>query len=163
MNEVSCRVFEVFERSLKAKGLSMADMVAGTTVSAAKVASRRERIDWAEFVAVMRNIRPHFTDEEYVAVGRTAMSTPGLKFALVIARLALAPMDIYRWMNTPRQGLGNQLFACIVPSCRQISPNQIVVELVLPEDFELCWDFFVISACRSTADHAGSRATASGA
>lgn len=146
MNEVSCRAFDIFKRPLEVKGLSLAQMVAGTSVTPAKIESKRERIDWAEFVAIMKNVRPHFTDEEYLAIGRTTMSTPALKFALVIARLAVAPIDIYRWMNTPREGLGNQLFACIVPSYRQISANQIVVELALPEGFEPCWDFFIVSS-----------------
>ncbi len=144
MNEVSCRVFEVFNRPLEAKGLSLAKMVVGTSVPATKIANKRERINWAEFVAVMKNIRPHFTDEEYVAIGRTFMRTPGQRFAFVIARLALEPIDVYRWTNKPRDGLGNLMFACVVPSYREVSANKLLVELTLPEGFEICWDFFLL-------------------
>lgn len=151
MNEVSCRVFEIFERPLKAKGLSLAKMVAGTTVPAAKFDSKRERIDWAEFVAIMKNVRPHFTDAEYIAAGRDYLSTPGLRFAFVIARIALSPIDVYRWLNQPRQGLGNQMFTCVVPIYREVAADKLVMELTVPEDFEVCWDFFVIAS--GTLEH----------
>ncbi len=143
MNEVSCRIFDVLEGALKAKGLSLAQMAEGTTVPAAKLGSKRDRMDWADFVAVMKNIRRHFTDEEYVAAGRKAMCAPSHRFAAVIARLALGPMDIYRWFNKPK-GLGSQLFTCIVPNYSESSANQIAIELTLPEGFEMCWDFFVV-------------------
>ena len=146
MNEVACRVFDVFKEPLAAKGLSLADVVDGTAVPAAKLTSRTERIDWAEFVAIMKNMRPHFSDEEYVALGQTFLHSPGLRFAFVIARFAITPMAFYRWLNKPRSGLGNQLFTCITPSHREVSANQLVVDLTLPESFEVCWEFFVIAS-----------------
>lgn len=146
MNEVSCSVFEVLEHPLRAKGLSLAQMVAGTTVPATKLTSKHARIDWAEYVAIMKNTRPHFSDEEYVAAGRTYMRTPGRRFAFLIARLAMSPMDLYRWMNKPRSGLGNQMFTCIVPVHRELSVNELVLELTLLEGFEMCREFFVIAS-----------------
>lgn len=150
MNEVSCRAFEIFDRPLKAKGLSWEEMVVGTTVSASKLDRKRERIDWVDFVTIMKNVRPHFTDEEYIAAGRNYMNTPGLRFAFVIARLALTPIDVYRWMNQPRKGIGNQMFTCISPTYWEVTADKLVMELTLPEGFEVCWDFFVISSA-STA------------
>lgn len=150
MNEVSCRVFDVLERALEAKGLSLAQMVVGTNVPATKLGSKRERMDWADFVAVMKNFRPHFTDQEYVAIGRNAMRAPSHRFAAVIGRLALEPIDLYRWFNKP-QGLGNQLFTCIRSNYRETSANQLVIELTLPESFEVCWDFLVIASGNSEA------------
>lgn len=144
MNEVACRVFEVFKGRLAAKKLSFADMVAGTSVSAEKLNSRTERIDWADFVAIMSNLRPHFTDEEYVAIGRSTMRTPGLRFASVVARLMLAPIDLYRWMHQPHTGLGNQYFAGVTSTYREESPNRLVMEMTLPEGFEMCWEFFLV-------------------
>ena len=68
-------------------------MVVGTNIAPAKLKSRNERIDWGDFAAIMRNLRPHFTDEEYVELGRSYLRAPGLRFAFVIARLLLTPMD----------------------------------------------------------------------
>ena len=146
MNEVSCRVFEIFRRPLESKRLALTDIVSGTAVPPARLGNKKERIDWPDFVAIMKNIRPHFTDAEYIAAGRTYMHMPGLRFAFVVAQLALSPIDLYRWMNKPRSGLGNQMFTCIVPTHREISANELVLELALQDGFEMCRDFFVIAS-----------------
>ena len=146
MNEVSCKVFEILIEPLAAKRVSVEDLVEGTGVSPARLRDKKERIDWADYVAIMRNVRPHFSDEEYRELGRSYMRSPGLRFAFVIARLVFSPLDIYRWFNKPREGVGNQMFTCIVPSHHEPAPNQIVLELTLPDGYEVCWDFFLISS-----------------
>jgi signal transduction histidine kinase len=144
VNEVSCSVFDVFMGPLAQKGIALGSVVHGTTVPVAKLCDKKQRIDWAEFVAIMKNLRPHFTDDEYVQVGRSFMHSSALRFAFVVARLVFSPIDIYRWSNKPREGLGNQMFACVIPSYRELSANDIILELTLPDGYEVCWDFFVI-------------------
>ena len=131
-------------KPLARKGVSLQSIVEGTGVPAEALRDKKERLDWSRFVAVMRNMRPHFTDEEYVELGRSFMHSPALRFAFVVARLAFSPIDIYRWSNKPRDGLGNQMFTCVLPNYREKSANEIVLELTLPEGYEPCWDFFVI-------------------
>ena len=145
MHEVSCKVFDVFWRSLAKKGVDPRTITIGTGVELAKLQSKKERIDWSEFSAVMRNMRLHFTDDEYVELGRAYLRAPGLRFAMVIARLALSPMDFYRWFSKPREGVGNQMFSCVKPNHRELAPYDIELDLTLPEGFEVCWDFFLIS------------------
>ena len=125
MNEVSCRVFDVMWRPLDAKGIEHERIVAGTSVPLAKLRNKKERIGWSEYAAIMANIRPHFTDDEYVDIGRSFMRVPALKFAFVVARLAFSPIDLYRWSNKPGEGLGNQMFTCVHPSYRELSKNDI--------------------------------------
>ena len=131
-------------KPLAAKGVSVAEVVEGTGVTVEQLRDKKERLDWATFVSVMRNMRPHFTDEEYVALGRSFMHSPALRFAFVVARLAFSPIDIYRWSNKPRDGLGNQMFTCVIPSYREKSANELQIELTLPEGYEPYWEFFVI-------------------
>src|SRR6185436_5431311 len=145
MNEVSCRALEGFTRPLEAKGVPIEDMVVGTTVAAHRLRDKKDRIDWSEFVIVMRNMRPHITDEEYVEVGRTFLRTSGLRFALVVGRLLYTAKDFFRWFMKPREGVGNQFFTCVWPTHREVSEYEIEVDLTLPEGHEMCWDFFVIS------------------
>ncbi|HEX7836916.1 MAG TPA: HAMP domain-containing sensor histidine kinase [Kofleriaceae bacterium] len=145
MNEVSCRIFEIFERPLATKGIDPEVMVANTSLTLNRLRNKKERIDWHEFVAVMNNLRPHFTDEEYLEVGRSYMRSPPLRFVFVVSRLLFSAMDFYRWLNKPRAGAGNQMFTCVIPQHRQISDTKCEVELVLPEGFEVCWDFFLIT------------------
>lgn len=145
MNEVSSKSWPLFWKALAAKGVDRASIVEGTKVPFEKLLDSKARIDWADYCDVMRNMRRHFTDEEYVELGRDFLRAPGLRFAFVIARLALSPMDFYRWFSTPRNGVGNQMFTCIMPKHREIAPFDIELDLTLPEGFEVCWDWFLIS------------------
>jgi signal transduction histidine kinase len=145
VNEVSCKVFGVLVRPLAEKGIALADVVEGTQVGVARLLDKKERIDWADYLQIMRNVRRHFTDEEYIELGRSYMRTPGLRFAFVIARMLFSPMDLYRWFSKPGQGVGNQMFNCIIPSHKEIGDNEIELDLVMPDGMEPCWDFYVIS------------------
>src|ERR1700733_8667642 len=145
MNEVACKFVETFVPALKRKGIAIETIVEGTSVTPARLLDKKGRIDWPDFISIMAKLRPHFTDEEYVEVGRTHMRTPGLKFAFVIARMLFGPMDFYRWFSKPREGVGNHMFNCIVPSHRELGKNEIELDLTLPAGFEICWDFYIIS------------------
>ena len=145
MNEVSCRIFGIFERPLALKGIPPEVMVAGTGLTLSRLRSKAERIHWHEFVAVMHNLRPHFSDEEYREVGRSYMRSPALRFVSVVSRLLFSTMDFYRWLTKPRAGAGNQMFTCVVPTLKERSDSECEIELVLPDGFEVCWDFFLIT------------------
>jgi len=145
MREVASKVFHIWFRPLAAKGLAPDRMVEGTSVSLATLRRRNERVDWGDFCAIHRNLRPYFTDEELVEIGRSYFRSRGLRFAFVIGRVLLTPMGFYRFINKPRAGAGNQMFTCVVPQHREISDTQCEVELTLPESYEVCWDFFLVS------------------
>ena len=145
MNEVSCRVFDIFERPLAAKRVPAEIMVAGTSLSLAQLRNKKERITWRDFLIVMRNLRAHFTDEEYLELGRSYIRSPPLRFAFVIGRLLLSPIELYRWMNKPREGAGNQLFTCVTPKQRELSENELEIELTMSDGYEVCWDFYLVT------------------
>jgi signal transduction histidine kinase len=145
MREVASKVFHIFFRPLAAKGVSLESMLAGTSVSLATLQRRNERIDWSDLCAIHRNLRRYFTDEDLVEVGRSYLRSRGLRFAFVIGRVLLTPMGFYRFMNKPRAGAGNQMFTCVVPQHRDISDSECEVELTLPEGYEMCWDFFLLT------------------
>jgi signal transduction histidine kinase len=145
MHEVSSKSWPLFWKALAKKGVDRTTIVEGTNVPFETLLDGKGRIDWADYCAIMRNMRKHFTDDEYVELGRSFLRAPGLKFAFVIARLALSPMDFYRWFSTPRNGVGNQMFTCIMPSHRELAPFDIELDLTLPDGYEVCWDWFLIS------------------
>ncbi len=146
MKEVSSKVFHIFFKPAAAKGITLEQMVAGTSVSVATLRSKSGRIDWADLCTIHRNLRPAFSDEELVEIGRSYFRSPALRFVFVIARLRFTPMGFYRWLSKPRQGAGNQMFTCVVPNHRDVSETECELELTLPEGYELCWDFFLISS-----------------
>jgi signal transduction histidine kinase len=145
VKEVSCRVFDIFFEPLRQKGVPAAKMVEGTTVSLATLRDKKERIDWADFCRIMSNLRPHFTDAEFIELGHSYFRAPTLRFAFAVARVLLSPMGFYRWLNKPREGVGNQMFSCVVPKHEEISETECYAELTLPEGYEVCWPFFVIT------------------
>jgi signal transduction histidine kinase len=145
MREVATKVFGVWFRPLATKRIPAERMVEGTNVSLTTLRRRNERVDWADFCAIHRNLRPLFTDEELVDIGRSYFRSKGLRFAFVIGRVLLTPMGFYKFINKPRASAGNQMFTCIVPDLREISESECIVELTLPDGFEMCWDFFLIS------------------
>ena len=62
MNEVSCKAaFEVLLKPLMERGCSPQAMVEGTSVLPSTVQNKKARIDWSDFVTIMRNIRPYFS------------------------------------------------------------------------------------------------------
>ncbi len=144
MKEVSCRVFEIFYGPLAAKKLPAETLVEGAEVSLATLHDKNERIDWATFVDVMRNVRRAFTDDELVEMGRMHLRTPMTRFASVIARLLFSPMEFYEWVFT-KSGVGVQLFSHLEPSSRRLSPTELELSLTLPEGYEMCWEFFTIT------------------
>ena len=56
MKEVSCRIFPLVFRALADKGVPEERMVEGTSVTLATLRNKHERIDWADYCAVMGNL-----------------------------------------------------------------------------------------------------------
>jgi len=73
VREVSCSVFDIFLRSLERKGVTLASVVRGTSVSVEQLRDKEQWIEWAEFVAIMANLKPHITGDEYLQIGRSFM------------------------------------------------------------------------------------------
>lgn len=147
MNEVSCKAaFEVLLVPLAERGVSVESLVEGTEVLPSTVRNKKARINWTDFVTIMAKVAPHFTEEEFREIGRTFLRSSGLRYAVVVGRLLYSPKDFYRWFMKPREGVGNQFFTCVYPTLREISAFEIEVDLTLPDDFPMCWEFFVTSA-----------------
>lgn len=145
VKEVSTRAFGSIFRYMQLKGVAIEDIVAGSSLSVAEFRNRKHRIDWADFLIVMSNLSRYFTREEYIEIGRSYLRAPTLRFAFVIARTLFSPMEFYRWMNTPKKGVGNQMFTCVVPSHRELSENELEVDLILPDEYPVCSEFFIIT------------------
>src|SRR5688500_1510605 len=146
MKEVSCRVFDIFLKPLAAKGVPASIMVEGTNLTLAKLRDKHERVDWSEMCIILRNLRGVFSEEELVDIGRSYFRAAPLRFAFVVGRLLFTPMGFYRWLNKPREGVGNQMFTCVTPTQREISEYECEVDLVLHEGIEYSREFFVLTS-----------------
>ncbi|HEY1812426.1 MAG TPA: ATP-binding protein [Kofleriaceae bacterium] len=145
MQEVSSKALHPLFKPALRKGFTLEQMVAGTSVTVPVLRSKNGRMDWDDLCTIHRNLRACLSDDELVHIGGTLFRQRAVRFAFIIARLLLTPMGFYRWINTPRQGGGNQMFSCITPSFRQLSDSKCEVELALPEGYEVCRDFFLMT------------------
>jgi signal transduction histidine kinase len=145
MKEVATKVLHIFFVPLEAKQIPLDSLLVGTELSLQTLRKRNERIDWADMATILNNAARHLSDEEFVEIGRSYFRSPGLRFAFVIGRVLLTPMGFYRFLTKPRVGAGNQMFACVVSKLREISERECEVELTLPDEFEVCWPFFLVS------------------
>ena len=145
VKEVSCKAFHVFFRPLAKKHVALDRMVEGTSLTVQDLRSGKGRMSWPELCTVHRNLREYFDDQALVEVGHSFFRAPPLRFMFLIARPLLSPMGFYRWLATPRKGGGNQLFSCVTPEHRQISDDKCQIDLLLPDGYEVCWDFYLIS------------------
>lgn len=136
---------DVFFRRLEQKNIDAERLIVGTSSSLSTLRNKDERISWAEFAALMRNAGRILGDEELVAIGRSYFGSPMIRFISVIARLLFSPMEFYRWMNQGKGGAGYQMFTCIVPAHREVGPNEIELDLTLPEGYDPCPEFFTVS------------------
>jgi len=114
VNEVSCRVFDVFEKPLRAKGLSFDDIVKDTNVPAAKLRGKKERLDWGDFAAVMRNMRPVFSDDEYVAIGRVTLQIAFQRLSMNLDSIQLALEIFLQFGQRPDQVVAFALAFCFL-------------------------------------------------
>ena len=145
VKEVACKAFHVFFGPAAGKGISIEQMLAGTSLSIAELRSKSGRMTWAESCTILRNLHPFFGDEELIELGHRFFRHPALRFVFLIARPLLTPMGFFRWSTTPGKGGGAGVFACIAPSFRQLSSDECTIELTLPDGYEVCWDFFLIT------------------
>jgi signal transduction histidine kinase len=145
MKEVATKVLHIFFAPIEAKKIPLDSLLVGTELSLPTLRKRNERIDWADMSTILNNAARHLTDEEIVEIGRSYFRSPGLRFAFVIGRVLLSPMGFYRYLTKPRAGAGNQMFTCVEPKLREISERECEVELTLPDEFEVCWPFFLAS------------------
>ena len=138
-------MLDVFFRQIDQRHIAPERLVEGTSTALSALRNKDERIAWSEFVAIMANAGRIFTREELIMMGRSYFASPMLRFMSVIARLLFSPMEFYRWMNKGQGGGGHQMFTCIVPVHREVAPNEIELDLTLPEGFDVCPEFFVVS------------------
>jgi signal transduction histidine kinase len=146
MREVSCRVFPLFFKPLKARGIPLEKLTEGTDLSIATLRNKQERIDWSDLCIILHNLSQVFDEDELRAIGRSYFHTPSLRFLFVVARILFTPMEFCRWVNKPREGAGNQMFSCVVPVHRELSDHELEIDLTLEDGYQICWEFFVITS-----------------
>jgi len=145
MKEVSCRVLDLHFRKLAEQGHPAELMALGTPYDVAHLRNKNERIEWDVHAQIMKNLATVWSDEDFVAVGRSFFETPMLRPFSLVGRLLFDPRGFYRWFTKPLSGGGNQLFTCIEPTARDLGPRRLEITLTTSEGYTPCREFFLVS------------------
>ncbi|HYV46312.1 MAG TPA: response regulator, partial [Myxococcaceae bacterium] len=145
MKEVSCQVLDIFFRRLKREKRPLELFAEGSGYSVSYLRNKRERVEWAAFVILMRNVRQLWSPEEQEALGAEHFRTPYMAPFAAVARLAFSAMDFYRWVFMKDTGVGNQGFSCIDAHFEELGPHKVLLEMRLKPGYEPCPEFFRVS------------------
>ena len=97
-------------------------------------------MDWSECCVLLSNLRKFYTDDDLIEIGRSLFKRARVAAScmFMIGRLMTSPMGFFRWLNKPRDGAGNQLFACVTPTFREgLATHECEIDhLLLPDGYE---------------------------
>jgi hypothetical protein len=140
----ACKALDVFFWQLKKKGLPPEVLAEGTGYSVKHLRNKHERIEWSAFVRFMANAGRVWPGDELVNVGAGLFSSPYFRPFSAVARLMFTAKEVYRWIFAKSNGVGNQMFAGIEPSFRDLGNNNVLLEIRFPADMEMCPEFFLV-------------------
>jgi signal transduction histidine kinase len=145
MKEVSCRALAPVFRRARNERISLQALIDGAGYPLEHLLNNRERVEWSTLCRVFQNSRRWWSLDDFEQIGSSfASSSLFLPFA-VFARLLLTPREIYHWVNTPREGAGNQMFTCVRPTIEDTGPEEITLRLHLDPAYPLREEFFRIT------------------
>lgn len=136
MKEVSCRVLNVFFLELRKKGIPPDVLFEGVDYSIEHLRNKHERIDWDTFLRINRKAEEIWTEEELIPLGGAFVKSPFVWTSVILARLLFNEKTYYRWVFTPKIGLGPQFFTCITPTYEELSDNLIRLSLKVDDEYE---------------------------
>jgi len=137
MNEVSCRVLDVFFGELRRKGIPAGMLFDGVDYSIQRLQNKQEHIDWSAFVRICKQAEKIWTEEELLAIGAAFPHAPFVRWTLQVARLLFTEKDFYRWLHTPSKfGPGRQFFSCLTPGFDELSDNLLRLSLEVHDGYE---------------------------
>ncbi len=143
--EISCRVLDLFFGALAKKRIPVERLLEGSTYSEEYLRNPNERIEWNEYVRIMRNVGEIWSREELLVLGSSFFSSRIMRSIMTPGRLLFAPSRVYRWVMTERQGVGKQLFPCVNDVYTETSAERAIIDLSLPEGYATCPEFFTVT------------------
>ena len=135
LNEVSCRVLDMFFVALRQKDAPLSSLLEGVPYTIEHLRDKGERINWDAFLQVLYNARRILKDEDFISLGNVFLRSPAARPLSLVARLMFSPKEFYRWAYTPGKGAGSQLFSCIEPHFEELSGNVVRLSLELHDGY----------------------------
>src|SRR5688572_19523637 len=127
--EISCRMFDILFRSLKAKRISPEVLAEGSGYDAKYLQDKNGRIEWDAFVRVNANASKVWTEAEMIEMGGAFFKTPLVRSILVPARLLMTPRGLYQWVLGDSKGLGKHMVPCAENTYRELGPDRAELDI----------------------------------
>lgn len=145
MKDVSCKVFRILFKAIKKDNLDTKIIFQDIPYNLDYLKNASENIEWDVFCKIMLNLREMWNDDDYINAGKEIARNPALNILSAVSRFFLNVKAIYRIVNTPKRGVGHQYFRCITPSFEEIDENHLRVTLTLPQSYQYCSEFFLLT------------------
>lgn len=146
MREVSNRALSIWLDEAKRRALPDTTICAGLSYDVAFLSKRDERIEWAAFARLMRNVAAGLDDAGVEALGASFVESPMIRHMVVFARLLFDVGELYKWINEGSSGAGgHQMFSCVHPKVVDRGAGHLEIELTLTGDAEMSREFFLVT------------------
>ena len=145
--EVSCACLYQFFDPVKKKNIPKKAWLKGIPHSINYLQNEHERIDWEEYCRICDNIRPYFSDDDFIEMGRVwAMGKARDLRALIIIPFLLFEREdlsclIQKYVEKP----ASKIFTCIDYKTESLGHNAATYTLKVKNGYPFCRDFFLIS------------------
>ena len=147
MREVSNRALSIWLDEAKRRALPESVICAGLPYDVAFLAKKDERIEWAAFARLMRNVSAGMDEAAVEALGASFVESPMIRHMVVFARLLFDVGELYKWImaGTAGGGGGHQMFSCLHPKIVDHGAGHLEIELSLTGDVPMSREFFLVT------------------
>ena len=145
MSEVSCRAFGIVLKDFEVRGLDPSRLVEGTDCTVALLRKKHERISWAAYRVIMKNLGAMYSRDELIAMGGGFFRNPLMRPVASIGKLLFNLSTFYRWFLTDLESGGTNLWACVRAKYEPLTNDRVRFTLLNDEGFEPCPEFFLIT------------------
>ena len=143
--EVYCKCLHSILNAVEDKKLPERIWLKGIPYTLTHLRNKHERIEWTVFIQLMKNIKPFFTDEDYINMGSAWIKSPVMRAERFIPRILFDRGELLHLAQKHIERSGSQHFTCIDYKTTSLGPNGIRQELKVKPEYEYCREFFLIT------------------
>lgn len=141
--EVSCKILQPAFLACQKKGIGTEKIIHDIPYDIEYLSNKHERIEWAAFVKIIKNLRTYFDSEEFEKIG-TLHVTPGFYPEGILAGLIFFSSNKFSRILVKKVfKIGDMMISCIKHEINFPRRNNIFVKLDLYNNYQNCPDFFL--------------------
>ncbi len=146
MNEVSCKILDVFFWRLPKEKFAPEILAEGTGYTVKQLRNKQQRVSWETFLLVLANTRKVWSEAQLVELGTSLLDSPYIRPFSAVARLLFNSVEMYKWVLDRSKGVGEQMFiGCLENVVREDGPNRLVIDVNVVEGKAPCLEFFLVT------------------